>query len=339
MRKGFAITLAVVGVAATVAVIALSDAPQYTKLFSSMDMKADNFEFANFLAKYGKSYGTKEEFQFRFEQYMKNMAQIRVANSQNDNTFVLSANKFTDYTPEEYRRLLGYQPNYVSGEVRELDTVNIPASVNWVDQGAVTPVKDQGQCGSCWAFSSTGALEGHHFIQTGKLVSLSEQQLVDCDRGDGNEGCNGGDMATAFTYAQTHGLDTEGDYPYEGVDGKCRVKGSGAVKSTSHVNVKAGSVAALKAALALGPVSVAIEADTFVFQFYNNGVLNSKSCGTNLDHGVLAVGYGTENGQDYYLVKNSWGASWGIKGYIKIAAVEGDGICGIQMDAVYPLTN
>ena len=339
MKKGF--TLAVVGVAATVAVIALSEQPKFTSLFSTIEMSQDNVEFANFLARFGKSYGTKEEFQFRYEQYIKNMAIIRNENSRNENTFSLGANKFTDYTRDEYRRLLGYKATANPGDTLVLDASQIPTDVDWRKEGAVTPVKDQGQCGSCWSFSATGALEGHHWIATKQLVSLSEQQLVDCSGSFGNEGCNGGEMYAAFQYAAKTPLETEADYPYEGVDGTCRAaEAKGKVKSPSFHRVPKGSKDQLKAAIAQGPVSVAIEADTLVFQFYSGGVLNSKSCGTNLDHGVLAVGYGTDSkGQEYYIVKNSWGASWGSKGYINIAAVDGNGICGIQMDAVWPETD
>ncbi len=145
-------------------------------------------------------------------------------------------------------------------------------------------------------------------------------------------------MGLAFTYAQTSPLETEANYAYEGVDDTCRFDAAkGVAKTTGSKNVTPNSSADLKAAIAQGPVSVAIEADTFVFQFYNNGIFNSKSCGTNLDHGVLAVGYGNVGGKEYYIVKNSWGPSWGLSGFIQVAIVDGEGICGIQKEPVFPL--
>jgi C1A family cysteine protease len=244
-------------------------------------------------------------------------------------------------TNAEYKKMLGYRRAGLkaNSEEKVLPTDNLPASVDWRTSGAVNDIKDQGQCGSCWAFSAIASVEGHHAVKTGKLLSLSEQQLVDCSK-NGNEGCNGGDMSLAFQYAETTGLELESVYPYEGVDGTCRATAAQEkVKVTADHAVPVNSVAQLKAAIATGPVAVAIEADTMVFQFYSGGIFNSKSCGTNLDHGVAAVGYGTKSGQDYYIVRNSWGASWGESGYINIAAVEGAGICGIQMEPVYPDTN
>jgi len=226
----------------------------------------------------------------------------------------------------------------------------LPSAVDWTQKGAITPVKDQGQCGSCWSFSTTGALEGAFAIQTGTLMSFSEQQLVDCDtlgNGGKDHGCNGGLMDNAFTWIMKNdGLCREEDYPYvSGTTksaGTCNHKCEEVAGSDirTFVDVPANSDSDFMSAVSTQPVSVAIEADQREFQLYKSGVLTS-SCGTNLDHGVLAVGYGTENGVDYYKVKNSWSASWGEEGYIRLARGSkyngGKGQCGILMEASYPL--
>jgi len=207
--------------------------------------------------------------------------------------------------------------------------------INWVTKGAVTPVKNQGGCGSCWAFSTTGAIEGAHFIKTGKLLSFSEQQLVDCSTA--NHGCNGGNQIAAFKYLETAKAELESVYPYTSgstkVAGKCQYKQSSAtaVNVSSYAKVTTENVTQMKAALATQPLAVSIEADQKVFQSYKSGVLDSTSCGTNLDHAVLAVGWGTDSSAgDYWLVKNSWGTGWGDNGYVKLAIVSGAGICGVQ---------
>jgi C1A family cysteine protease len=339
MRSGFA-TLAVVGVAACVAVYALTSAPAGNSLYTNLS--TEDLEYLKYVAKYGKSYGTKEEFEFRGDVFKNTLAALAEVNSQNDNTFRVGINKFADWTPAEYKRMLSYKPirGSKAAPVFSAENVSIPDKVDWRSEGKVNPVQDQGQCGSCWAFSAIGAIESRQAIQTGTLLKLSEQQLVDCAGGTyGNLGCNGGDMGTAISYSADFGNELETDYPYAGVDQKCQYDKTKVQKPKpiDPVNVATNNAVALKTAIADGPVSVAIEADTFVFQFYSGGILNSKSCGTNLDHGVVAVGYGADaSGKPYYIVRNSWGSSWGLSGYINIAIVDGAGICGIQMEPVYP---
>merc|ERR1712072_966312 len=201
-----------------------------------------------------------------------------------------------------------------------------PASIDWSTKGAVTPVKDQGQCGSCWAFSSTGGLEGQWEIATGSLESLSEQQLVDCSKQ--NSGCNGGLMDYAFQFYESTSVASEQSYAHTGRDGTCKSSYTAAIPEGGVTGFKdiSSESALLDAVANTGPVSVAIEADQSSFQLYSGGVLTG-SCGTNLDHGVLAVGYGSVSGTDYWKVKNSWGASWGANGYVLIQ--RGVNKCGI----------
>ena len=208
-------------------------------------------------------------------------------------------------------------------------------------------MKDQGQCGSCWAFSTTGSLEGAHFVAERELESFSEQQLVDCARGSfSNHGCKGGNPLWAFKYLKSNEAERETSYPY--TSGTTMVHGTCAqdVEEDIHVNVLTygavtpNNVAQMKAALATQPISVLVEADTSVFQTYKSGVLDSSACGTQLDHAVLAVGWGTEDGKDYWLVKNSWNTTWGDQGYIKLAITGDDaGICGVQSGPSYATSN
>ncbi|KAJ6760822.1 CYSTEINE PROTEASE FAMILY C1-RELATED [Salix purpurea] len=218
----------------------------------------------------------------------------------------------------------------------------VPASVDWRKKGAVTAVKDQGQCGSCWAFSTIVAVEGINYIKTNKLVSLSEQELVDCDTAE-NQGCNGGLMEDAFEFIKKKGgITSESNYPYKGKDGKCDAEkeNNPAVCIDGYEKVPENDEDALLKAAANQPVAVAIDAGGSDFQFYSEGVFTGK-CGTELDHGVAVVGYGTTlDGTKYWIVKNSWGPEWGEKGYIRMQrSISKKGLCGIAMDASYPIKN
>merc|ERR1719395_430595 len=246
----------------------------------------------------------------------------------------MGVNQFTDLTLEEFQAL-NIRGFVKSGErglayLGEHEDTEVAASVDWRTKGAVTPVKNQGQCGSCWAFSTVGGLEGAWEIGTGTLTSMSEQQLVDCSKA--NLGCNGGSMESGFQFEEGVNVATESSYPYTARDGSCKSSGyqTGIPKGgiTGYKNVGSSS-SALMSAIEQNPVSVAIEADHNAFQGYSGGIISS-GCGTNLDHGVLAVGYG----QGYFLVKNSWGSSWGDNGYVKIST--SGNVCGITSQPSYP---
>jgi len=297
-------------------------------------------------------------FQFRddahfydvYRKWVANDRFIEVSNSQNL-TYTLGHNQFSGMDTVDFSKyLLSFEKPVVEINSVEEEITSVPKSVDWVVFGAVTPVKDQGQCGSCWSFSTTGALEGAYFLKYGTLASFSEQQLVDCDtltNGGRDHGCNGGLMDNAFTWIKKNGgLCYEQDYPYLSgttkTSGTCKTtcKVNSNSKVQSFVDVKSNSDDAMMTALAQQPVSVAIEADQPAFQLYKSGVFTG-TCGTTLDHGVLVVGYGTDDSLDYYTVKNSWGTTWGLNGYIKLGKGasynNGAGQCGVLMEASYPV--
>ncbi|CAL5444360.1 unnamed protein product [Camellia sinensis] len=299
------------------------------------------------MADHGRVYKDNAEKEMRFKIFNDNVQFIESFNSAGNRPYKLSINQFADLTNEEFQASRnGYKiPSHPrlsnTTPFRYENVTAVPTSMDWRKKGAVTPIKDQGQCGSCWAFSTIAATEGITQLTTGKLISLSEQELVDCDRSGQDAGCEGGYMEGGFAFiVQNKGIATETIYPYSATDGTCNTKkeSSHAAKIGGYENVPANSESALLKAVANQPISVSIDAGGASFQFYSSGIFTGD-CGTDLDHGVTAVGYGTTaDGTKYWLVKNSWGTSWGEEGYIRmqrdIAAKEG--LCGIAMDSSYP---
>jgi cathepsin L len=296
--------------------------------------------FTQWMGKFEKSYAP-EEFFYRYNVFKANMDYVEETNGKNL-SYTVELNKFADLTNGEYKALyLGYKPELRRSSEKPMSIVGAPdaypsGSLDWSQKGAVTGVKDQGQCGSCWAFSTTGSVEGAVAIAHGDLNSLSEQELMDCSWSYGNMACNGGLMDNAFKYVMQYGLCTEKAYPYTATSSKtCKSSpqtsgGCGYSVYTKISNYKdvAHNENSLGAAVDIGPVSVAIEADQTAFQMYKSGVFNA-ACGQNLDHGVLVVGYGHDDASnlDYWKVKNSWGTSWGEAGYIQMIRNQDE--CGI----------
>jgi len=277
---------------------------------------------------------------------------INAHNANSSSSFLMKTNQFSDLTPAEFNdRFLGFKASASSdvhlGE-HEWQGENLPEDVDWVTSGAVTPVKNQGGCGSCWAFSTTGSLEGAIQLATGELVVLAEQQLVDCD-GPVNRGCQGGSMDIGLRYAKDHDFCKEESYPYEAKNGDCRASSctsvvkKGLITGVKEIGIPMlvpASEQALQSAVAHQPVSVGVDAAKF--QNYASGTFEVGDCGTKLDHGVLVVGYGTDNGTEagkYWKVKNSWGPAWGMDGYVKLRrGVGGKGTCGVLVNPSYPVT-
>ena len=304
--------------------------------------------FIDWMKEHKMEFKSGAEFVQRLQIFADNHDLIE-AHNEMKMSYTLGHNKFSHMTLQEfhdYLHLGGTRPGNLrrsaSGPEHKApeDVSSLPTTVDWVSAGAVTEVKNQGSCGSCWSFSATGALEGAYFLKTGTLNSYSEQELVSCDNVD--HGCNGGWMDDAFTWVKNNGgLCTEQDYPYTSGNGKTAAcdKSSctnvAGVAPTSFTDVTPGSVDALMSAVAQQPVSIAIQANQPAFQFYKSGVLTGR-CGQRLDHGVLAVGYGTyTDGTDYWKVKNSWGPEWGMDGYILIERSDAD-LCGVLDAASYP---
>lgn len=322
---------------------------------ASASMESMEARFEAWMARHGATYETVEEYARRLAIFAENAAYVVEHNAKyalGEVSHWVSLNKFAATSREEFREMLGYKTS-LRGEREaayktewEYASVDVPDSIDWVELGAVTKPKNQGQCGSCWAFSTTGAVEGIHKIRTGKLVSLSEQEMVSCSRE--NMGCNGGLMDNAFKWIVNNGgIDSERQYPYSAEVEECN-----RFKLRLHVaqidgfkDVPPGDEQELEKAVSQQPVSIAIEADAKSFQLYEGGVYDSKDCGNNVDHGVLVVGYGLNTNhthpkhhKHFWKVKNSWGEEWGEGGFIRMARrVKSEmGQCGITTAPSYP---
>jgi len=324
-----------------------------------------NDDWAAFKQTFGKTYDDNAEESKRFDVFMSNLQYITGENAKGHN-FTLGVNQFSDLTPEEFAtQNTGWaKPDALFGDVPHLgnhtwDGSDLPESIDWTTKGAVTPVKNQGQCGSCWAFSAVGALEGARQLKTGNLTSLAEQQFVDCPSKLNIPpllGCNGGAMSGAFDFAKKHAICTEASYKYTAKGGSCK-------SSSCDIGIPQGKVMGYKglaplariipgtekelmSAVAQQPVSVGIEAASAPFQHYKSGVF-SGDCGSMplglIDHGVLLVGYGTDPaaGGNYWKIKNSWATTWGDSGYVRLK--RGDegkyGQCHILSSASYPIVS
>lgn len=293
-------------------------------------------KFQEFIDKHGKKYSSPSEHSKRHKNFKDNYLKMEAISSDPTNTFSVGVNSLSDLSPEEYKTRLGYKNNPLV-PLNTLDTENlrflqgIPAALDYTIKNAVTAVKNQGQCGSGWAFSAIANLEGAYAKKTGKLLDFSEQHLVSCSGSYGNQGCNLGEMEAAVLFiAQNGGIALEKDYPYTATDTACKsvTKVPISVAAGKYYSVPANNESAIIAALVkYGPLSAVIEADLDAFKLYSGGIFNNAKCGTQVDHAVTIVGYGPE----HWKVKNSWGASWGDKGYILISRTgKGAGLCGIH---------
>ncbi|XP_030749400.1 cathepsin L-like proteinase [Sitophilus oryzae] len=304
----------------------------------------DGAKFQAFKLQHGKTYKNQAEEASRFAIFRDNLRSIESHNArfeQGLETYTQGINQFADMTDAEFKAMLALQyankPNFNDNSKFQLpEGASAPDSIDWREKNVVGPIKNQASCGSCWAFALVGSTESALALKTGNVTSLSEQQLIDCTT-DINFGCSGGMLEPTFPYIQQNGLESEADYPYQGEDGNCTYDSSKVVtKITSYVYFN-GSEEVLKEAVGTaGPVVVGIDAD--YMKYYSNGIFTESGCpqdSASLDHAVLVIGYGSEDGSDYWIIKNSWGTAWGESGFIRFA--RGVNQCGIITENTYPI--
>merc|ERR1712070_93568 len=293
----------------------------------ALGSSSDREKYEEWKALYGSN-GSEDEF----DVFSSNLRAMEAAQADDSSATYSHMTPFANIRPEVFKTRNGYRPTEGAVQAPLLDTSNLDSSYDWRDHGAVNPIKDQGQCGSCWAFSTVANIEGVGAVETGKLLSLSEQQLVDCDTAD--SGCNGGLPSNAFQFMIDQGMGLEGEsaYPYTAADGSCHKSQSqekAFIKSWHQISTDETQIAA--SLQQYGPLSIGINANTL--QFYSGGVANPSKILCNpaaLDHGVAIVGFGSDSGSDYWTIRNSWGSSWGEAGYFRM--VRGSGACGLNSD-------
>ena len=290
---------------------------------------------------YNKSYGTESNESFRLQNFAQNYAEIKAVNSNPDFTWTAGLNQFSDLSKKEFTSTYtGHKDlNLRSKKPISLKSQSVSTSRDWVADGAVTPVKDQGACGSCWAFSATGAMEGLYYKLHNELKSFSEQFFLNCDKNFPDMGCNGGNSAITMMWTETNGIITEDRMPYTATVASYCYWNKYTSDFFNHdmLDVPADDNEEMVAAIDRQPISIAVAAEKFMH--YQSGIFNDWSCGRKLTHSPLAVGYGQENGNMFYKVKNSWNSTWGEAGYIRFARRTGKsvGMCGLTSAATYPV--
>lgn len=315
-----------------------------------LDPTVERQEFQKWITKYNKKYVNQEEFELRLQIFSENYHRIQTFNSIPNQSHFLALNAFADQDPKEVG--MKYAKGHHHGDflnavhplILELDSSSLPASIDWRLKNAVTPIKDQGHCGACWAFSTIVGIEGLFAIKNNTLKTFSEQNLIECSTNGVNSGCAGGDPGAGYDYIRMVGVNYESDYPFVGNDKtRChRNKSAPIYKIKSFVQVMKNDSDQLLAAVAQQPVSICIDGDNADFLYYGGGIYNSTTCGrteAQLGHCLAIVGYGSENGVDYWIVKNSYGTDWGESGYARFyrQSGKGPGVCGLTLEALFPV--